>query len=112
MIVFINALAFLCQSQETKPFFHILYFVFFNYYRKFPDLTEPLQDLYIDTKRSFSKLDKFIHESVQRYVITKQNITNQIYIVEFNVIKYNKVLSFLIVFLSTISLKLETIHNE
>ena len=68
MIVFINALAFLCQSQETKPFFHILYFVFFNYYRKFPDLTEPLSVLYIDTKRSFSELGKILHESVQRCV--------------------------------------------
>ena len=43
------------------------HFIFANYYRKFPDRAEPLQVLYIDTKRSFPELDTFLHESVQRY---------------------------------------------
>ncbi|XP_022083636.1 FAD synthase-like [Acanthaster planci] len=46
--------------------------------RKLPQQEEPLQILYVDTKRSFPELETFITESVQRYNLKVLRVTGPI----------------------------------
>ncbi|XP_033645729.1 FAD synthase-like [Asterias rubens] len=62
-------------GKDCTALLHLVYAIM---KRKFPDRAEPLQVLYIDTKRSFPELDTFLHESVQRYNLKLLRVTGRI----------------------------------
>ncbi|XP_038051174.1 FAD synthase-like [Patiria miniata] len=62
-------------GKDCTALLHLVYAVI---KRKFPKQEEPLQILYVDTKRSFPELETFITESVQRYNLKVLRVTGPI----------------------------------